>query len=189
MLRFRPDMTTGCFSLISNGGLTPDIAALFDRIPHEVIIYRGSGWDIGAHQFASLCMPPDDWVMCFSSWAHFRKEGWLRSYAEARDRFGDGLYGSTSAFEYNLHLRGTGFFVRCERMHRYPHGVNSREESFAFEIGTGFSVTMVPSTGLRRLARHAGNRGATGSIAQSAEYLSTRRSVEHLDIRQVYYPL
>jgi hypothetical protein len=121
--------------LDSNGGLTPDVATFFDQTPHEVITYRGSGWDIGAHQFAAFNLPADDWIMCFSSWTHFRREGWLRAFVTAREIHGDGLFGSTTSFEKRAHIRGTGFFVRCERMHRYPHGCNSREESFEFEAG------------------------------------------------------
>jgi hypothetical protein len=33
------------------------------------------------------------------------------------------------------HVRSTGFFLRCERLHRYPHGCNSRDDCFAFEHG------------------------------------------------------
>ncbi len=119
----------------SNGGLTQEIAQYFADIPHDVITYRASGWDIGAHQFAAYTLPPEDWIMCFSSWAHFRRQGWLRAFVEARAIHGDGLYGSTSSFERNPHIRGTGFFIRCERIHRYPHGCNSREELFEFEAG------------------------------------------------------
>jgi hypothetical protein len=72
------------FLVNSNGGLTPDIAEFFNDIPHDIITYRGSGWDIGAHQFAAFTMPAEDWIMCFSSWAHFRREGWLGAFVEAR---------------------------------------------------------------------------------------------------------
>ncbi len=119
----------------SNGGLTEETAQFFSDIPHDVLIYRGSGWDIGAHQFAALTLPPEDWVMCFATTAHFRRKGWLRSFVEARDSYGDGLYGSTSCFAYSQHIRTNGFFIRCERMHRYPHGCNSRKECFDFELG------------------------------------------------------
>ena len=121
------------FLIDSNDGLTPAVATIFENIPHEVIKYRGSGWDIGAHQFAALCMSPEDWLMGFSSWAHFRQAGWLRAFADARNLHGDGLYGSTSSFERFVHIRTTGFFIRCERVHRYPYGCNSKEESLAWE--------------------------------------------------------
>jgi hypothetical protein len=100
-----------------------------------VIKYRGSGWDIGAHQFASLTMDSDDWIMCFSTSAHFRRRGWLKAFVDARERYGDALFGSTTSFQGAPHVRSTGFFVRCERLHRYPHGCNSRDECLAFESG------------------------------------------------------
>ncbi|MDQ0391127.1 hypothetical protein J3R73_000919 [Labrys monachus] len=132
---FPADYEHRLFLVNSNGGYTPEIADIFRNVPHEVIEYPASGWDIGAHIFAAYLMKPDDWIMCFSSWAHFNRRGWLRAFVDARTKFGDGLYGSTSSFERNPHIRGTGFFVRCERMHRYPHGCNSKEESWEFESG------------------------------------------------------
>ena len=133
--RYPADAEHRLFLVNSNGGLTHEIESFFEGVEYAVIKYPGSGWDIGAHQFSSLTMDPNDWIMCFSSWAHFRRRGWLKAFVEARERFGDGLYGSTSSFDGNLHLRGTGFFVRCERMQRYPYGCNSSRESHWFEHG------------------------------------------------------
>lgn len=119
----------------SNGGYTPEIAEFFEGIDYEIIKYHGFGWDIGAHQYAVHGMAPEDTIMCFSSWAHFRHEGWLKAFVRARDIHGEGLYGSTTSFEFTPHIRGTGFFISCGLLQVYPHGCNSREESFQFEYG------------------------------------------------------
>ncbi len=119
----------------SNGGLTSEIAEYFRDIPHEVLEYRGSGWDIGAHNYAAFTLSAVDWFMGFSSWTHFRRPGWLKAFVEARDEFGDGLFGATSSFEKHPHIRGTAYFIRAGRIQRYPHGCNSREESFEHEAG------------------------------------------------------
>jgi hypothetical protein len=119
----------------SNGGLTPEVANYFDGIYYDVIKYPGAGWDIGAHLFASFTMHPDDWIMCFATSAHFWRRGWLKAFDDARKKYGDGLFGSTTSFSIRPHVRSTGFFVRCERLHRYPHGCNSRDECWAFEHG------------------------------------------------------
>lgn len=121
--------------LDSHGGYTHDIATFFRDIPHLVVPYSGMGWDIGAHLHAAYTLPANDWIMCFSSWGHFRQRGWLKAFAQARGQHGDGLYGSTASFERSPHVRGTGFMVRCGRLRDYPHRVDTREESFEFEAG------------------------------------------------------
>lgn len=130
-----PDYDHRLFLLNSNGGFTADVAEIFSGIDYEVIAYNGSGWDIGAQFYAALTMSPDDWIMGLSSWAHFRRRGWLRAFAEARDMHGDGLYGSTISLENSPHIRGTGYFLRCGRFQRYPHGINSRLDTFKWEWG------------------------------------------------------
>lgn len=132
---FPPDHEHRLCLIDSNGGYTPEIAEIFSGLSYEVIPYRASGWDIGAHVYAAYTLPADEWVMCFSSWAHFKRRGWLKAFAEARERHGDGLYGSMVSFEHRPHIRGTGFLIRCGRIQRYPYGCNSRPESLKFEVG------------------------------------------------------
>lgn len=161
--KFPPEYPHRLMLIDSNGGFTEKVARYFDSLDYDILAYRANGWDIGAHQFAAFNMEPQDWIMCFSSWAHFRQRGWLKAFVEARDAFGDGLFGSTTSFERNAHVRGTGFFVRCERIHRYPFGCNSREESFEFESGPnsltlwcrkqGYGVWLVTPSGTVPLER------------------------------------
>ena len=134
-VRFPADMQHRLILLDSHGGYTPEIAGFFSDIPHTALPYAGLGWDIGAHLHAAYTLPADDWIMCFSSWGHFRQRGWLAAFARARDRYWDGLYGSTASFERSPHVRGTGFMVRCGQLQAYPHRVNSRKESLDFEAG------------------------------------------------------
>jgi hypothetical protein len=136
-----PEYEHRLFLIDSNGGFTPEIARIFEGIQYDVIPYHGSGWDIGAQFYAALTMSPDDWIMAFSSWAHFRRRGWLRAFAEARDIHGDGLYASTVSFENKPHVRGTGYFLRCGRFQRYPYGINSRNETFKWEWGPNSLTT------------------------------------------------
>ena len=134
--KFPADVDHRLYLINSNDGLTSEIASYFGGIDYDVIGYPGSGWDIGAHFFASFTMHPDDWIMCFSTSAHFRRRGWLKAFVDAREKYGDGLFGSTTSFQGDRpHVRSTGFFIRCERLHRYPHGCNSRDECIAFESG------------------------------------------------------
>ena len=151
----------------SNGGLTEQVRDLFDGIDYGVVSYEGMGWDIGAHQAAVGMLDPDDWVMCFSTWAYFHKEGWLSSFIAARERFGDTLYGTTSSAERNLHLRGTGFFIRSGLMQGYPLIANSKESSWLFESGPLSLTQWVMKQG-----REAYLVVPDGSVCPSSEFRS-----------------
>jgi hypothetical protein len=120
----------------SNGGLYDrETRGYFSEMPHTVLDYHGLGCDIGGHQFAAHCLDPDDWIFALSSWAWFKREGWLRAFVEAREKHGDCLYGAMASLEVDLHLRGTGFFCRAGRIQQYPFFANTRTQSFAFEAG------------------------------------------------------
>ena len=119
----------------SHGGYSSEIKKVFNGIAHSVVPYSGLGWDIGGHLHVASQLPAADWIMCFSSWGYFRRDGWLFAFEQARQMHGDGLYGSTASWEKSRHIRGTGFFIRCGLLHEYPFQVNSREESFSFEVG------------------------------------------------------
>lgn len=117
----------------THGGLNDTVASYFDTINHTRHDTWTGGWDIGAHQHFACSVAPQNWIMCFSSWAHFDRPGWLKAFVDARRQFGEGLYGSTASLENNIHLRGTGFFVRADAIHNCPIGVNSRPESHEWE--------------------------------------------------------
>ncbi len=119
----------------SNGGCSPTIEGFFKGVSYEMVKYNGSGWDIGGHQFAINSLNPDDWVMCFSTWAYFRQNGWLEAFVDARGVYGDALYGSSTSYERHLHLRGTGIFMRCGMMQSYPLVCNNKQQSWLVESG------------------------------------------------------
>jgi len=119
----------------SNGGFNSTIEDFFEGISYDLVTYNGSGWDIGGHQFAINSFNADDWVMCLSTWAYFRQEGWLEAFEEAKSTYGDALYGSSASYERHLHLRGTGIFMRCGMMQSYPLFCNNKKQSWLVESG------------------------------------------------------
>lgn len=129
------------FLINSNGGYTPQIADVFSGIEHQTIVYNGSGWDIGAQQFAALSMDPEDWILAGSSWTYFKEDNWLKPFGEAIDRHGEGFYGAMTSFEHSPHVRGTAYLIRCGLYQRYPHGINSREDSWKWEADPKISLT------------------------------------------------
>jgi hypothetical protein len=120
----------------SNGGYNLTIKGFFNGISYETVAYNGSGWDIGGHQFAINSLNSDDWVMCFSTWTYFRQEGWLEAFVDARNTYGEALYGSSASYERHLHLRGTGIFMPCGMMQSYPLICNNKKQSWLVESGS-----------------------------------------------------
>jgi hypothetical protein len=112
-----------------------EIRAAFAHIAHEVVEYNGKGYDIGAHQHLARMLDPEEWLMCFSSYAWFKQPGWLEFFVRARNKHGDTLYGSTANKQYHLHIRGTGFMCKAKHIQEYPVTVTTKIESFDFESG------------------------------------------------------
>lgn len=125
----------------SNNGLDDEVRGAFGDIPHEVVDYNGTGYDIGAHQHLARQLDPEEWLMCFSSYAWFRQHGWLEEYVKAREIYGDTLYGAMASKQYRLHVRGTGFMCKAKHIQEYPVTVTTKVESFDFESGPN-SLTM-----------------------------------------------
>jgi hypothetical protein len=129
------------FLINSNGGYTGEIAAIFDGIDYEMITYNGSGWDIGAQQFAAFSMDPKDWILAGSSWTYFKEPHWLLPFGKAIEQYGEGLYGAMTSFQHSPHVRGTAYLIRCGIYQRYPHGINSRGDSLKWESDPAMSLT------------------------------------------------
>ncbi|MDQ0392054.1 hypothetical protein [Labrys monachus] len=146
--RFPPGVDHELVLVNSNNGLTSSLAEAFSGLKYRVIDYDGGGRDIGAHQRASLSLGDDDWIMCLSSTSYARSPSWLKAFVAARDENGDGLYGSTSSFEYSAHIRTTGFFMRVARLREYPRICTTREECLAFESGQDSITNSVRARGL-----------------------------------------
>ena len=108
--------------------------------PALIVDYRGSGWDIGAQQYAVSMLNSQDWIVGFSSWAFFTRPGWLKRYVDAIAKYGDTLYGSMASYEVSPHIRGTGYCCRAGQFQGYPHRIDSREESLIGE-SRGWSFT------------------------------------------------
>lgn len=119
----------------SNGGFNSNIASFFEGLDYEIVTYNGSGWDIGGHQHVANSLSRDDWTMWFSTWTYFRQNGWLEAFVEAREKYGDAIYGSTASYERHLHLRGTGIFMRCGTVQSYPFISNNKKQSWFIESG------------------------------------------------------
>jgi len=132
---FPPNADHQLVVIDNNHGFDDEMWSWFDGIKYEVLHYDGGGWDTGAHQFFSYHVPPHEWMMCFSTWAHFKEKDWFTAFVKAREQYGDTLYGSTCSPENGFHIRGTGFMCKAIHVQHYPTVVSNRTLSRQFESG------------------------------------------------------
>jgi len=107
---------------------------LYRNIADRYELYEGSGWDLGSYQAIAKTLDCD-WVVCLATPVYFKREGWLRRFAEAFNEHGDGLYGAMASYENRPHIRTSSFAFKPETMIKYPHLIDSREKCFRFECG------------------------------------------------------
>lgn len=109
------------------GERTPQIEAMYSWLPCEYDTYTGAGSDIGACQFAMQRVNAD-FVVCMSTPVYFWKPGWLERLVEAREFYGDGMYGPMASNENNPHIRTSCWCVDPKTFALYPHVIDTREK-------------------------------------------------------------
>lgn len=88
--------------------------------------YLGAGSDIGACQSALKKL--SGFVVCMSTPVYFWRPGWLRRLVEAREFFGDGLYGPMASYQNAPHIRTSCWGVDAATFQKYPHLIDCREK-------------------------------------------------------------
>jgi hypothetical protein len=96
--------------------------------------YFGKGWDIGAHQHASLAYD-FDFLICCNSTVYFWREGFIQAMIAAREKYGDGLYGPTASYENAPHIRTCCWAFDPKTFADYPALINDRLKTFRAESG------------------------------------------------------
>jgi hypothetical protein len=109
--------------------------------------YNGTGWDIGAHQRTAKELDAD-FVVFLGTSAYFWKEGWLERLVEARERFGDGLYGPMASYENSPHIRSTCYACSPKVFTLWVKPLDSRQACAAFESFEGNFSHVVRAAGL-----------------------------------------
>lgn len=123
--------------IVSCGGLvTAETCELFKDIATGHVAYLGGGWDIGAHQNAAMQVKDRyDFVICMATPTYFARNGFIFRICQARDMFGDGVYGPTASYENNPHIRTCCWAFDPKTFAQYPHTIDSREKTFQAESG------------------------------------------------------
>lgn len=124
--------------------------ALFNGLDAWHSTYSGGGWDIGAHQYAALSMT-FDFVICMATPTYFWRHGFIESMLEARNLFGDGIYGPTASYENKPHIRNCCWAFDPKTFAEYPHRIDTREKTFRAESGDLSITEWYANRGLPRI--------------------------------------
>jgi len=116
-----------------------ELKSLFNGINHEPTHYPGQGWDIGAAQWMAHLLPPDDLVVSFSTRSYFHRDGWLAELIKAREKFGPGLYGTSSSHQYKGHVCVRSYLLDVKDYQSYPWTIDSRALGPCFEAGVPYT--------------------------------------------------
>lgn len=120
--------------IVHCGGMTPESQQVFSGLDCSHTSYLGGGWDIGAHQSAANELP-GRFVICAATPIHFTCPGFLEAMIEARNKFGDGLYGPTASYENRPHIRNCCWAFDTDTFKQYPHIIDTRARTYRAESG------------------------------------------------------
>jgi len=114
--------------IVSCGAAPTDATVeMYSSIKHTWDSYLGAGSDIGACQYAMKNVDAD-FVVCMSTPVYFWKAGWLKKLVDAREFFGDGIYGPMASYQNRPHIRTSYWCVDPKTFAAYPHLIDNREK-------------------------------------------------------------
>lgn len=130
-----PGTEVTLFAMCCRSDPDSEVREIFRELPVVFSRYDGSGFDIGAHQHCAFEIG-EAFALNVSTRTFFHREGWYAQLNKARDYFGPGLYGVAVSRETSvLHFRTYCYGMEAGYFRRYPHLINSRNMTFAFEHG------------------------------------------------------
>lgn len=119
---------------ICNGGpLDAESGGLLKYIGSEFFPRSNEGWDLGG--FCELARSIEtDFLVCLGQSVYFHRPGWVNRLIEAREKFGEGMYGIFSSNNVRPHLNTTAFAVDAKLLRSWPKAV-TQDDRYQFEHG------------------------------------------------------
>lgn len=130
--RFPAGIDHTIYVVCCNGVRDSQCEQIFSGVNVVFDQYDGGGWDIGCEQYMARKVDAD-FVIGMTTRSYFHREGWLRRFIEARNQYGEGLYGATGSYENFPHIRTAFYGVDRWIYQDYPYTIDSRNDGFKFE--------------------------------------------------------
>lgn len=144
--QFPPGIDHTLYIVCSNGPRDAVCEEIFKGMKVVYDQYNGLGWDIGCEQYMARKVP-EDFIVSMTTRSYFHRAGWLKRFIEARNQFGEGLYGTTGSYEVSPHIRTAFYGVDTWIYREYPHTIDSRQKGFYFESEIWSFTKFVESLG------------------------------------------
>lgn len=126
-MRFRPRVSHNIRIVCCGSSKNDIVEKTYEGFECEFDTYIGEGSDIGACQHAIKNVDAD-FVVCMSTPVYFWMDGWLERLIEARELYGDGIYGPMASYEASPHIRTSCWCVDPKTFILYPHLIDTREK-------------------------------------------------------------
>ena len=108
--------------------------SMYEGVEFMPLLYTGTGWCTGAHQYAARNMGQCHFAVFSSNRTYFVKPGWLERLVSERKKHGAGMYGTMANCQKGQHLRTNFYGIDPEHIGcRYEF--NSRDDTWRFEHG------------------------------------------------------
>jgi hypothetical protein len=133
-LQFPPGIDHDLIVVSCAGVLNQQTKDIFAPLRCTFDEYLEGGWDIGAHQYMAH-RTSSDFIVCCTSRTYFWKTDWLRRIVEAREQYGEGLYGSAGSYEISPHIRTCFYGCNPKIFREFPHKIDTRTKGVYFERG------------------------------------------------------
>ena len=133
-LQYPPGIEHDLVVVVCGAALDQKAKDIFAPLKCTFIECLQGGWDVSYHQRMAKIIDADFMVGCTSR-TYFWKAGWLKRFVEAREQFGEGLYGSAGSFEVSPHIRCCFFGCNPKIFREYPHEIDTRKKTGQFECG------------------------------------------------------
>ncbi|MDR3685374.1 MAG: CatB-related O-acetyltransferase [Coriobacteriia bacterium] len=126
---------------------SPQESSPFEEIAHDSVVLQGAGESIGAFEHAARAIDCDMMVF-LDPGSYFTHPGWLRRMVDIFLQHGLALYGASTSFDPEPHVRATGFWCDPALVRAYPRLVTSAWERRAFEVGELSLTRLAQSVGV-----------------------------------------
>lgn len=130
--------------VLDRGNPTVDDYSIWSGITCRFVKHDGAPDDWSWPIQTTLANDPCDFMVMFVTRAYFHRPGWLKRIVDARQKHGDGLYGSMASEvgsplqthpAPNPHLRGTMWAFDQSTIAKFPHTIKTPQDESRLECG------------------------------------------------------
>lgn len=153
---YKPPEPHKLITVCNGGPPNDDWGVGLQKLGSDFYPRSNEGWDIGGYLDLAQIIDTD-FLVCFGQSCYFHRAGWLTRLLQAREKFGEGMYGIWPSNNTTQHLITTGFAVDAKLLRSWP-AVKTKEDRYNFEhhpshsfwrrvLGLGLAVKAVMFSG------------------------------------------